>query len=141
MIESPADRKVIVRHADKSCMLSEGFTWVKVELRNCDGSAADPRSYYVRLQDEWTPKEAIVDAGLSEVPLQWAEGSEHHLRSQTASGYASTSLRQVNLVNAEVIPQDSTSPQQATLTKDKKTSGTTSMAKKSEQDKGPPQPP
>ena len=47
MIESPVDCKVVVRHADKSCMLSEGFTWVKVELRNCDGSATDPGSYYV----------------------------------------------------------------------------------------------
>ena len=45
IIESPADCKVVVRHADKSCMLSEGFTWVRVELRNWDGSAADPGSY------------------------------------------------------------------------------------------------
>ena len=118
-----ADCKVVVRHADKSCMPSEGFTWVKVELRNCDGSAADPGSYYVRFQDGWTPSEAIVD-GLSEIPLQWAEGSEHHLRSQAKLGYANTRLKQVNLVNAEVIPQDSTSPQQATLTKARKTSDT-----------------
>ena len=115
MIESPVDCKAVVRHADKSCMLSEEFTWVKVELRICDGSAADPESYYVRFQDEWTPNEAIMDAGLSEIPLQWAEGSEHHLRSQPTLGYARTRLRQVNLVNAEVIPQDSTSPQQATI--------------------------
>ena len=119
MIESPADCKVVVRHADKSCMLSEGFTWVKIELRNCDGSAADPGSYYARFQDGWTPSEAIVDAGLSEIPLQWAEGSEHHLRSQATLGYSNKRLKQVNLVNAEVIPQDSTSPQQATLTKRK----------------------
>ena len=118
-----ADCKVVVRHADKSCMPSEGFTWVKVELRNCDGSAADTGSYYVRFQDGWTPSEAIVD-GLSEIPLQWAEGSEHHLRSQAKLGYANTRLKQVNLVNAEVIPQDSTSPQQATLTKARKTSDT-----------------
>ena len=122
-------------------MLGEGFTWAKVEVRNCGGLAADPGSYYVRFQDGWTPKEAIVDAGLSEIPLQWAEGSEHHLRSQTTLGYASTRLRQVNLVNAEVIPPDLTSPQQATLTKYKKTSDTTSMAEKPEQDEGPPQSP
>ena len=54
---------------------------------------------------------------------------------------ASTRLRQVNLVNAEVIPQDSTSRQQATLTKDNKTSNTTSITEKSEQDQCPPQPP
>ena len=141
MIESPVDCKVVVRHADKSCMLNEGFTWVKVELRNCDGSAADPGSYYVRFQDGWTPSEAIVDAGLSEIPLQWAEGSEHHLRSQATLGYANKRLKQVNLVNAEVIPQDSTSPQQATLTKGKKTSDTIPMVMKTERDKDPPQPP
>ena len=82
-----------------------------------------------------------MDASLSEIPLQWAEGSEHHLRSQTTLGYARTRLRQVNLVNAEVIPQDLTPPQQATLTIDKKTSDTTSMAEKPEQEKGPAQPP
>ena len=44
-IESPADCKVVVRYADKYCMLSEGCTWAKVELRNCDGSTADPGLY------------------------------------------------------------------------------------------------
>ena len=141
MIESPVDCKVFVRYADKSDVLSEGCTWAKVELRNGDGSAADPSLYYVRFEDERTPKKVVVDADLSEIPLQWAEGSEHHLRSQTTLGYARTRLRQVSLVNAEVIPQDLTSPQQATLTIDKKTSDTTSMAEKPEQEKGPPQPP
>ena len=141
MIEGPANCKAVVRHADKSCMLSEGITWVKVELRNCDGSAADPGSYDVRLQDEWTPKEAIVDAGLSEIPLQRAEGLADYLRSQATLGFASTRLRQVDLVNAEVIPQDSTSLQQTTMTNDKKTSDTTPMVKKTERDKSPPQPP
>ena len=46
-IKSPADCKVVVSRADKFCMLSEGFTWMKVELRICDGSTADPGSYYV----------------------------------------------------------------------------------------------
>ena len=41
MIESLADCKVVVRYADKSCVLSEGCTLAKVELRNCDGSTAD----------------------------------------------------------------------------------------------------
>ena len=141
MIESTADCKVVVSHADKSCMLSEGFTWVKAELRNCDGSDADPRSYYERFHDGWTPNEAIVDAGLSDIPLQRAEGSDHHLRSQATLGFANTRLRKVNLVNAKVIPQDSTSPQQATLTKETKTSDTTPTVKKTERDKGPPQPP
>ena len=140
MIESPADCKVVVRYADKFCVLSKGFTWAKVEFRNGDGSAADPGLYYVRFEDGWTPKKAVVDAGSSEIPLQWAEGSEHHLRSQTTLGYARTRLRQVNLVNAEVIPQYLTSPQQATLTIDKKTSDTTSMAEKPEQEKDPPYP-
>ena len=130
-----------MRHADKFCMLSEGFTWVKTELRNCDGSAADPRSYYVRFHDGWTPNEAIMDAGLSEIPLQRAEGSDHHLRFQAKLGFVNTRLRQVNLVNAEVIPQDSTSPQQATLTKEKETSDTTPTVKKTARDKRLPQPP
>ena len=141
MIERPADCKVVVRYADKSCVLSEGCIWVKVGLRNGDGSAAYPGLYYVRFKDELTPNEAIVDAILSEIPLHRAESSEHHLRSQTTLGYARPRLRQVNLVNAEVIPQDLTSPQQATLTKDKKTSDTTCIAEKPEQEKYPAQPP
>ena len=141
MIERPADCKVVVRYADKSCVLSEGCICVKVELRNGDESAAYPGLYYVRFKDEWTPNEAIVAAILSEIPLHWAESSEHHLRSQTTLEYARPRLRQVNLVNAEVIPQDLTSPQQATLTKYKKTSDTTCMAEKPEQEKCPAQPP
>ena len=141
MIESLADCKVVVRYADKSCMLSEGISWLKIDLRNCDRPVVDPVSYYVRFQDGWAPKEAIVETGLSEMPLQWTESSERHLRTQTTLRYVSTRLRQVNLVNAEVIPQDSTSSQQATLAKDKETSDTTSMTEKPEQDKCPPQPP
>ena len=68
----------------------------------------------MRFQDGWTPKEVVVDAGLSEIPLQWAEGSDHHLRYQTTIEYASARSRQKNLANAEVIPQDFKSPQQAT---------------------------
>ena len=45
MSESPADCKVVVRYADKSCVLREGCTWAKAELRNCDGSTADPELY------------------------------------------------------------------------------------------------
>ena len=45
MIESLADCKVGVRYADKSCVLREGCTWAKAELRNCDGSTADPGLY------------------------------------------------------------------------------------------------
>ena len=45
MIESPADCKVVVRYADKYCVLSEGCTWAKVELRNCDRTTADPGLY------------------------------------------------------------------------------------------------
>ena len=45
MIESPADCKVVVRYADKSCVLREGCTWATAELRNCDGSTADPGLY------------------------------------------------------------------------------------------------
>ena len=55
----PPDRKIAVRYADKSCMLSKGLTWAKVELRICDASGADFGSYYVGWQDEWSPTEAI----------------------------------------------------------------------------------
>ena len=80
-----------------------------------------------------------MDADLSEIFLfNKADGSERHLRFQTTLGYGSTRLRQVNLVNAEVIPQDPTFLQQATLTKDKKASDTTSMARKPGQDKSSP---
>ena len=61
MIESPAHRKVVLRHAGKSCMPSEGFTWAKVKLRNFDGPAADPGLHDVRFQEGWTSKDAILD--------------------------------------------------------------------------------
>ena len=130
MIESPADWKVVVRYADKSRMLSEGFTWVKVELRNCDGQPQ-------------TPGRIMCDSktGGPQKRQQWrlvcqkflSNGRKaHNITSalKTMLGCASTRLRQVNLVNAEVIPQDSTSPQQATPTKDTEISDTTSMAQK-----------
>ena len=74
-------------------------------------------------------------------PIKWMAQSitsalKHHVRVWKHKAR----LRQVNLMNAKVIPQDPMFLQQATLTKDK-ASDTTSMARKPEEDKGLPQPP
>ena len=42
----------------------------------------------MRFQDGKSPIEALVGAGLSEIPRQRVDVLEHHLRSQTTVGYA-----------------------------------------------------
>ena len=42
----------------------------QVHLTNLDGTDAAEGLYYIRFGSDWFPQEAIVEAGISEIPLQ-----------------------------------------------------------------------
>ena len=64
-----------------------------VELRNVDSTAAETGSFYVRFNPGWSPREAIVDAGMSRIPLQKDKDPDRVLRPFEKLGYSGTKLK------------------------------------------------
>ena len=50
--------------------MPNAISWVQVHLTNLDGTDAAEGLYYIRFGSDWFPQEAIVEAGISEIPLQ-----------------------------------------------------------------------
>ena len=46
------------------------MSWVQVHLTNTDGTDEAEGLYYIRFGSDWFPQEAIIEAGISEIPLQ-----------------------------------------------------------------------
>lgn len=70
VVEVESDARVLVRYGGDTVTPPDAVSWVTVDLTNEDGTDADEGSYYVRFADGWSPREAIVDAGRTEIPLQ-----------------------------------------------------------------------
>ena len=70
MIEGKRKNRIVVRAASHNQSLPNAISWVQVHLTNIDGTDAAERLYYIRFGSEWFPQEAIVEAGISEIPLQ-----------------------------------------------------------------------
>ena len=69
MIESKGADRVVVRVASHRHRLPDAMSWLKVRLTNMDGTDAAVGAYYVRVGPECFSQEAIVEAGVSEIPL------------------------------------------------------------------------
>ena len=62
--------RVVVRATSHNQSLPNAISWVQVHLTNIDGTDAAEGLYYIRFGPDWFPQEAIVEAGISEIPLQ-----------------------------------------------------------------------
>ena len=49
------------------------MSWVTVSIANADGTAAAEGSCYIRFTKGWSPREAVVEAGTSDIPLRRAD--------------------------------------------------------------------
>ena len=68
MIEEKSGSRVVVRVASSKCRLP--LSWVRLALTKTDGTAAPAGSYSIRFGEGWFPQEAIIEAGVSEIPLK-----------------------------------------------------------------------
>ena len=62
--------RVVVRGTSHNQSLPNAISWVQVYLTNIDGTDAAEGLYYIRFGPDWFPQEAIVEVGISEIPLQ-----------------------------------------------------------------------
>ena len=70
MIEEKSGSRVVVRVASSKYRLPNAMFWVRVALTKSDGTAAPAGSHHIRFDEGWFPQEAIVETGVSEIPLK-----------------------------------------------------------------------
>ena len=70
MIEEKSGRRVVVRVASSKYQLPNAMSWARVALTKTHGTAAPASSYHIRFGEGWFPQEAIVEEGVSEIPLK-----------------------------------------------------------------------
>ena len=70
MMESKGKGRVIVRVANHNHKLPNIVSWLLVSLTNADGTEAERGAYCIWFGLEWSPQEAIVEAGISEIPIR-----------------------------------------------------------------------
>ena len=70
MIERERKNRAVVRAASHNQSLPNAISWAQVHHTNIDGTDAAEGLYYIRFGSDWFPQEAIVEAGISEIPLQ-----------------------------------------------------------------------
>ncbi len=103
MIEGDSDSSVVVRVAGSKFRLPNAMSWVSVALTNADGTAAPTGSYYIRFGSEWSPQEAIVEAGVSQIPLQRLNSENFLIQKNMKLGEGGGKLTQCNLDSAEIF--------------------------------------
>lgn len=79
------------------------MSWVKTSLNNVDGSSANQGQYYIRFGQNWFPQEAIVEAGVSEIPLQRLNSDSFYVQRGMRLGVGGERLEMCKMDNAEII--------------------------------------
>ena len=73
------------------------MSWVRIALTKTDGTAAPVGSYYIRFGEGWFPQEAIVEAGVSEIPLKRLNADSFLVRKHMKLGVGGSKLVQVSI--------------------------------------------
>ena len=69
LIECKGNGRVVVRVASLSYRLPNGMSSLNISVISAVGSPAIRGQYYTRFGPYWFPQEAVVEAGVSEIPL------------------------------------------------------------------------
>ena len=76
MVEREGKGRVIVCVASHNHKLPNAMSWLLVRFTNADGTEAEKGAYYIRFGPGWFPQEAIVEAGISEIPIRRVKEDE-----------------------------------------------------------------
>ena len=69
LVEPSSSTAVVARFAGKRGRIPNAVSWVKIDITNTDGTKAADGMYYIRFNKGWLPREAVVEAGTSEIPF------------------------------------------------------------------------
>ena len=98
----------MVRAARHNQSLPNAISWVQVHLTNIDGTDAAEGLYYIRFGfgSDWLPQEAIVEAGISEIPLQRLNTDGRIVQRGMRLGVGGDRLEPCKIDNAENIQNE-----------------------------------
>ena len=103
MVDVEGDGKVTIESVGKRRWLPNAVSWVKVELKNEDGTEARQGTYRVEFgEKKWFPQEALVEAGVSEIPLRRVGDGAYQLKPNTTVGKGGEPLELVDLDDADI---------------------------------------
>ena len=108
MIKGKRKNRVVVRAATHNQSLPNAISWVQVHLTHFDGTHAAEGLYYIRFGPGWFPQEAIVGAGISEIPLQRfnADGLVVQHGTGMRLGVGGDRLKPCKIDDAEIIQNE-----------------------------------
>ena len=106
MIEGKGTDRVLVCVASHRHRLPDAMSSLKVRLTKKDGTDAAKGSYYVRFGPEWFPQEAIVEAGVSEIPLPRLNEDSFLVQKGMRLGVGGDRLQPCELDDADIVPTD-----------------------------------
>ena len=106
MVERKEKGRVIVRVASHDHKFATAMSWLLVSLTNADGTEAERGAYYIRFGPKRFPQEAIVEAGISEIPIRRVKSDGFLVQKGTRLGVGGDRLVQCDLDNACIIPND-----------------------------------
>ena len=106
MVESAGGESVVARYAGTHRWLPNAISWVTVQLTTPAGTAVTEGTYYVRFREGWYPQEAIVEAGVTEIPMQRLNDDVFFVQSGMRLGEGGAPLRPFDLCDAEIASDD-----------------------------------
>ena len=86
--------------------MPNAISWVQVHLTNLDGTDAAEGLYYIRFGPDWFPQEAMVEAGISEIPLQRLNADGLVVQRGMRWGVDGDRLEPCKIDNAEIIQNE-----------------------------------
>ena len=106
MIEGKRKNRVVVIAASHNQSLPNAISWVQVHLTSIDGTDAAEGLYCTRFGSDWFPQEAIVEAGISEIPLQRLNADGFIVKRGMRLGVGGDRLEPCKIDNAEMIQNE-----------------------------------
>ena len=107
LVETSTKEAVVARFSGKRCRLPSAMAWVKIDITNTDGTAASEGTYYTRFNKGWLPREAIVEAGTSEIPLRHTGNQLCSMTPNMKLGVGGAPLVKSDLTKAQILPTQS----------------------------------
>ena len=106
MIEGKRINRIVVHAARHNQSMPNAISWVQVHLTNIDGTDAAEGLYCIRFGPGWFPQEAIVEAGMSEIPLQRLNADGLFVQRSMRLGVGGDRLEPCKIDNAEIIQNE-----------------------------------
>ena len=107
LVEPHSSTTVVARFSGKRNKIPDATSWVKIDITNTDGTAATDGMYYIRFNKGWLPREAVVEAGTSEIPFRHEGGKPYLMQPGMKLGIGGAPLIKSDLAKAQFTPTPS----------------------------------